>query len=458
MAGWLFRPESHLCALLVVAFFAGGGGVGAALFNLVVQLTALLVLALNYTAVARFVREAPRGLVFLVACTLALPLLQLVPLPPAMWMPLPGRDLVAQSLGLVAAQHDWMPLSLAPARTFVAFLGLLPPLAVLVLGWSLPAPGRRMVLVLLIALGACSVLLGAVQLMSGGRLGVIQSEGYGSNNVHGVFANRNSAGLFFVIALVALVAWTFAMPRRRPVLAGAAAAAVLMVLCLVLTRSRSSMALSLFVLPVLGYALTRIGRFTRRRAVLLSGAILGVGVLGIAGLGALGNSNVRSSVERFASIQDIRPIIWEDTVVAIRRYGVVGSGMGTFDEVFQVDESLEYLDPRRAGRAHNDWLEIVLEAGVAGAILAAAWSIFILAAGARALRERVPTDGIAALAILAVFAFQSIIDYPLRNETNLCIAALAVGLLLAARARPDGEDPRGSARRERAYGSRTGRR
>jgi O-antigen ligase len=292
--------------------------------------------------------------------------------------------------------------------------------------------------VLILGLAACSVLLGAVQLMSGGTMGVIQSEGYGSNNVHGVFANRNSSGLFFVMALVALVAWTFSRPRKTSMLAASAAAAVLLLLCLVLTRSRSSMALSLVVLPVLGYALGRTRQFTGRQVALLSALVLAAGVSGIVGLGVLGNSNVQSSVDRFSNIENIRPIIWEDTVTAIGRYGVVGSGIGTFDEVFQVDESLEHLDPRRAGRAHNDWLEAILEAGALGAILPLAWAAWILTRGMRALRSRAPVETVAALAILVMVALQSILDYPLRNETILCIAALAVALLQPAVSRARG--------------------
>src|SRR3546814_9710840 len=43
--------------------------------------------------------------------------------------------------------------------------------------------------------------------------------------------------------------------------------------------------------------------------------------------------------------------------------------MGTFRPVFDAAERLEFVRPSYANRAHNDYLEYLLEAGVAGALL-----------------------------------------------------------------------------------------
>jgi len=422
-------PKYYLVAIVLIAFIAGGGGVGAAISNLAVQGAALIVLFANFSAVTQFCREAPRWLLLLVGCSMALPLVQIIPLPPSIWTHLPGRDLVVQSLQLIGQDERWAPLSIAPARTFIAFLGLVPPFTVLILSWQLSPSERRMIIPLLLCLGACSVIIGAIQLISGGTAAMIQVEAYGSPDLHGFFANRNSSGLFFVITLIALVVWSFSERRRRSSLLIAATTALLLLLCLVLTRSRSSMALGILILPVLGYALFNKSMQTQKS--LLVAGVLGAGVLvaGIFVLSALGNSQVKSSIDRFTSIEDVRPLIWQDTLSAIKRYGVIGSGMGTFDEVFQVDESLEYLDPLRAGRAHNDWLEIALEAGVAGVLLALGWTGWILSAGVIALKRRNAVIPVGAFAILACMALQSILDYPLRNEALLCTAALALALL-----------------------------
>lgn len=60
-----------------------------------------------------------------------LSLLYLVPLPPALWSALPGRDLSAQGFEVLGLVKPWMPLSLSPEKSMFSLLGFLPPLAVI---------------------------------------------------------------------------------------------------------------------------------------------------------------------------------------------------------------------------------------------------------------------------------------------------------------------------------------
>lgn len=110
--------------------------------------------------------------------------------------------------------------------------------------------------------------------------------------------------------------------------------------------------------------------------------------------------------------------------------------MGTFDEVFQLDESLETLYPPRAGRAHNDYLEILIEAGVLGVLMLFSWAAYIAVQAFRLFGTRAISPAFY-LTIAGCFAAQSMIDYPLRNQALLCIAALILGLLV--RHQPNGK-------------------
>ena len=168
------------------------------------------------------------------------------------------------------------------------------------------------------------------------------------------------------------------------------------------------------------------GRASRK--VVLTG-LFGVAVL-VAGGGLLVNENrqIRQSLVRFDNLDDHRPHIWIDTLTAIDRFWPVGSGIGTFDEVFQIDESLEHLTPARAGRAHNDYLEIALESGVVGLALALVWMAFLCIRSVQAIREG--GNCCSAACIFALMALQSISDYPLRNQTLLCVAGLVLALLI----------------------------
>ena len=157
-------------------------------------------------------------------------------------------------------------------------------------------------------------------------------------------------------------------------------------------------------------------------AVLVIGA---VATLGIAAPGRVGDV-----IERFdGEGEDARAYIWEDAVYSVDRFWPVGAGTGTFDDVFQIDESLENLTPRTAGRAHNDYLEVAIEAGVPGLALIATWLMLLswLAWKARRSRDRwiAWSGGVVLLAI----ALQSVTDYPLRNQSVLAFAAFALVLL-----------------------------
>jgi O-antigen ligase len=157
-------------------------------------------------------------------------------------------------------------------------------------------------------------------------------------------------------------------------------------------------------------------------------------ILGIAAIGALltlAPGRVGDTMQRFENDNNPRAYIWEDATYSANRFWPMGAGMGTFDEVFQVDESLENMTLRRAGRAHNDYLEVAIEAGLPGLALIAAWVALLawLSWRARLSRDRwIAWSG--ALILLAI-ALQSITDYPLRNQSMLAVGSFA--LLVLAR-------------------------
>ncbi|MEM6476987.1 MAG: hypothetical protein AAF687_12540, partial [Pseudomonadota bacterium] len=89
----------------------------------------------------------------------------------------------------------------------------------------------------------------------------------------------------------------------------------------------------------------------------------------------------------------------------------------------------------RAGRAHNDYLEIAIEAGIPGLALVAGWLILVGWLSVRVSRSPFRWAGWASSAILLAIALQSITDYPLRNQTMLAIGSFAL-LMLAKLATP----------------------
>ncbi|WP_232495047.1 O-antigen ligase family protein [Novosphingobium kaempferiae] len=414
-----------------MALLAGGGGVGAGMANLIVQLAAIALLAFNGPAILNVLRGTGPGLVLLVGLTMAVPVLQLVPLPPLLWQGLPGRALEVEALTLIGEAQTWRPLSVAPARTFVGLAGLIAPFTVLLLALRLPER-RGAILDVVIAGGVAVILLGGVQMASGGTTGMIYAETHGSSELFGTFANRNSSGLFLVLALAAVVS---RMQVGRGALRDPTSViryALVFVFCVavVLTRSRSAMALALLPMLHLAWRLLPLVR-QRGRGVALGIAVLAVVAAIGAGLVAQNNDRARQALARFDDIQAVRLWIWDDALVATKRYWPVGAGVGAFDEVFQIDESIEYLEPTRAGRAHNELLEQALESGLAGVLLAAAWTGWVAVAAWRSMTRRAEPATTGAVVMICCIAFQSVLDYPLRNQALMCAAALLVAMLAA---------------------------
>lgn len=429
-----------LIALLLIAFVAGGGGSWFALANLLVQLTAIASLAANPGAAARFWRDSPLGLRLLILAAVLLPLIQIIPLPPVLWTALPGRALTERSLELVGADSaTWMPMSLDPRRTLLALTALITPIAVLLAGWTIPRD--RLVLVgwLVAALGLVTVLIGTIQLGATDDTGTLFGARSPGQLLLGTFANRNSTGLFLIFAL-ALVA-VLPSPRPHPaVLYVRLGIGALLLIGILLTRSRTALALAL--LPLMLAGLRALWWWTRERsgnarrsglggAMLAALGGLGLATAGVAALVIAAPGQVATTLERFEAKDDPRRFIWDDATYSVGRYWPAGAGMGTFDEVFQIDESLENLTKKRAGRAHNDFIELAIEAGPLGLALVAAWVVLIGWLSWRARRSSHRWTAWAGSTLLLAIALQSVTDYPLRNQTMLAFAGFA--LLLLAR-------------------------
>lgn len=434
-APWWQSPVLHLQLLLAVAFLFGGGGVGAGLANLVVQLAAMTCLAVHGPRVWQFIHTSPRTLVILLALTIGLPVVQLIPLPPALWQSLPGRDLVRESHAVAGLGDIWFPLSLDRGRTLVAFFGAMAPAAIIAIGATLDREGIRRLVQTTLVLVAVSLGVGIVQLAAGNTAGMIQGDLHAPSVLYGQFANRNSTGLMFVCSIPLLVGLAGQSGRTDRVLI-ASVFGGLLALGAILTQSRSSMVILAIMLIILVPCLLWAPLVRRPEAGTVARRSLGWISLGVGlamavvlSLSYATGGRVAQSVERFQVLDSDRPAMWEDGLYVARQYWPVGSGTGTFDEVFQVHESLEYISPRTAGRAHNDFIELAIESGIAGLALMIGWLAWC---GYAVLRKGPPDErrlrlmaGLAA----ACFPIQSLLDYPLRNQTMLALAGVIIVVL-----------------------------
>jgi O-antigen ligase len=144
-----------------------------------------------------------------------------------------------------------------------------------------------------------------------------------------------------------------------------------------------------------------------------------------------GNGRVAEALARFDAARDSRLDLWQDTLTAIGQYWPVGSGIGTFPRAFLAVERLDTLDDLFPNRAHNDFLEFLLETGVLAPLVLALGLMTIIRLGRRAWQDA-PSERpvtLFAMGTFAVISLHSIVDYPLRNMALAVVTGVAAGLL-----------------------------
>ncbi|WP_435202024.1 O-antigen ligase family protein [Qipengyuania sp. 902] len=443
-------PETRrgllVAAFVAVALVLGGGGTPSAIAEIVVQLAfagAIILWIWWARDSGAGVRRVPRLLIALAGLIIVLPILQLIPLPPSLWQSLPGRDLVADALAQVDEAQSWRALSVAPFATLAALLAMLTAVGTMLAVSTLDRKDQRFLIALIAALALAGAALGVIQMASGPgafRLYEISHDYW----LTAFYANRNAAVDFLLIGMMALTVWLTSVARRRPLVRSDigifAILQVFLLLAVVLTGSRAGIALLPLAL-LMQFAILRVAGVARE----LSNGIAAVGgLVALVAAGALafaGNARIGAVLARFDASGDTRFDLWQDTLTAIGDFWPVGSGLGSFSRAFLPSERFAVIDERFPNRAHNDYLEFLLEAGLFGAaiLLAAATLLSILARKAwQTSPERRPTT-VFALGILMVIGLHSLVDYPLRTMALACLAGVAAGLLGGlAREEPDG--------------------
>jgi O-antigen ligase len=429
-----------LTATVVVLALVLGGGTRQGLWSdAAVQLASLVLLAFLLPVVLRNgFKGRDRWTVSLVGAALVLPLIQLVPLPPTLWMLLPGRAAIAEAYRQAEMAAPWLPISLDPAATWRSFLSLLPAIAVFFATRSLGPRARRGLTLLLIAIGLLSVLLGLAQLMQGPASPLRFYPVTNPDNSVGFFANRNhyAALLYGLIPFVS--AWIVGLLfDRRPdrifglVVCVLIFAAFVLGLGMALSRAGILLAIAAAAASLL-LAARREPRAAKHGYAILGGAIL-LGVVLIVQYALL------DLLGRFDdnALADYRLVIAATTIDAARAFQPIGSGFGTFVQAYQMFEPRAALRSAYVNHAHSDWLEIWLEGGWFALTVLAGFLIWFIAASRRAWRA--PLDkghaldsalAQAASIVIILLLLHSAADYPLRTTALMTLFAFCCALLM----------------------------
>ena len=344
---------------------------------------------------ARRMRDAFAVVTFLAPLVVVPGLLDFANLPQSTVLECSAAALLAAALATPvwrsrAHRTEWPPLA-APLAAWLAW-------SAVACAWSPnPALGLRLWMLWLAAATACVLLF---QISDAGRdlrpvagaalaagtvvaaLGIGQSL-WGWSFVpqayppSATFANKNIAAQFAVGVLPLGLVWMTRRPRGRS-WAVVAVATVLLVTFVALTRTRSA-ALALVVESVVLIAWWDRGR----RWLWPLAGVAGALILAIVLQPRFAPSGSAAQV----SVQ-ARLAIWRNTLSMIRDHPAIGVGLGAHPITYPAYHQRAVVDPLYSSRlhldfAHDDYLQLTAELGLAGAILLA-----VLAAGAwRLARE-----------------------------------------------------------------------
>jgi O-antigen ligase len=426
-------------ALLFLAIaLAAGGSSGSPMSAGIVQIAALPPLALALWRLQS--RRLPEGAAWplgILTASALLVLLQLIPMPPELWSRLPGRATVVEAYAAAGVVPPWLPVSLTPQATWRAMLGFAPPAAMLLIVLLSDPPLRRALVLVCLAGALVSVGLGLAQ-MAGGPASPLRFYAFTNpDEAVGLFANRNHQATFLAASLP-LGAWFAARsalrsgPRRWFWALAGAAFALAVAAGVAATTSRAGVAMTgLGLMGGVAAALCVLRAGDRGGARWLPAAVFAAAVVTCAGVATLGFTPLAGRLT--AGFQgELRLQLAPAVAHAGLAFAPVGSGAGSFDEVYPMFERPKSLTAALINHAHNEYLEIWLECGFAGVALMAAFVWWWAASAVRMLRPTTRSDGLdlAGVAIVGVVMAHSLVDYPLRAPGMAVVFALACGLMV----------------------------
>lgn len=418
-----------LMAMLGVLWLAGGASRADVLGQVIVRNVAWLALLamILFDDRPEFSNVRPVWLLLLAA--IALPLLQLVPLPPGMWQTLPGRHPLTQAASISSASQPWRPWAIVPGATINALFSLVVPVAVLVLAARMKQHEQAWLPGVLLALVTASTIVGLLQFSGATFNNPLINDTVGQ--VSGSFANRNHFALFLAFGCLLAPVWAF-LGGRSPRWRAPIALGLILLFALTILASGSRAGLLLGVLALgLGMLLVQQNiRWALRNAprwmfpTLVAAIVGSVAIMVLLSIAA----DRAVSINRALAVdpgQDMRSRALHTVLAMVAEYFPMGAGLGGFNPLFRMHEADALLKPTYFNQAHNDFVGMLLDAGLLSLVLVAALAWWLRASfrAWRAPRECMLPQLGSAMILLVIVA--SVFDYPARTPMIMAMLVIA---------------------------------
>ena len=255
----------------------------------------------------------------------------------------------------------------------------------------------------------------------------------------GSFVNRHNFAAFMEMAIAVPLGMMFAgaIPRDRRLLVMTGIG--VMGVALILSGSRGGLVALLgeiFFLIIITTKTKSYGQFILKIA-------LSVGLIATIVVGSIlvgGESSLTRLAETAASedISSSRWHIWDVTLQVIRHHLPFGAGIGAFRAAYTQFDNLSGFE--RVEQAHNDYLQILADAGIVGLIIAAFFVFWLFRTGFRNIKMRDKFRrgaAVGALAGCAAIMIHSVFDFVLHTTAITLMFLTVASLVVTSRA---GED------------------
>lgn len=449
-AGLAFSGVAILGAMLIFAPLIMGGNRPLPLLILELAATVLLCLLLLRPDLGK---QLSRPFLIALGLLVALPLLQLLPLPDFVWNWLPGRDFYGAASSAAGVTPKYRTVTLIPSATESALLALLVPLAVFLATVSTSEAQLKQLINLFIGLAVLQAIIGLAQFGSGSMTVLASLEGEGVSAAHGTYPNSDHlAGLLemalpvalgLLIANIQIGSSTPAQSSRKPPLrqrisrlfssgirfnrvAIYAAAGFAILLGLTFSHSRTGVSLAMLGILVCSLVFGRwVGgqRSTRLITVFT--------VIAVALALEIGLSSVLGRFTGKGMTDDLRWSIFAGTIQGIREFFPIGSGFGTYPAVFRRFQPGNI--PEFVNHAHNDYLEWLFEGGLLAAVLMIVFLVLYLLRWRKVWprEEYCPPYGFMRISAgigLLMIGLHGLVDFNLHIPANAVFFAFLAGV------------------------------
>lgn len=427
---WAAPAWLWLCLIL------GGASQGAMLANMALQVGAACIIAYwLWRGGSLELHRADHVPLAILAAALLWIAIMFIPLPPALWQNLPGREFVMRGYRLLDIPLPWLSMAMAPDRALRSVLGLLAPIAAFFVARRMDDAQARRMVTGIIVIAALSAALGLAQ-QATGQQSILRFYSPTNRDVPvGLFANTNHFALFLACSLPFAAAWVATLQvkktAKRKYLIGLAIYAALLALVLIVGRSLAGLAF--LILSLIGAAYIVWGRAASGRAKMLF--LTGVAVAAIATLSSLTVIGTGTIGAKFEDAPNSRANMTPVTATAGMEMAPTGSGLGSFTQIYAMHQPDRYTSTTWVNHAHNDYAELYLELGIPGLLLIAAFLIWFARAGYQIWKRRAQPDIVIAQAAwlsIALLLLHSLVDYPLRTAAMASLFGVAVGLICRA--------------------------